>query len=137
MLPTCFDQSVCNRQQLINRHLTGLFHEKVTIVTCIYTALKVKGKRAPTQLQHCVASAVRPISLVHLYEALLAQKEARCAHVHRKSKVDVYLEKSLLKSLLNGKVVRMFLLKFRIQRPKKWTSFKSELQSISNNYGWI
>ena len=70
-------------------HLTGLFHEKVTIVTCIYTALKVKGKRAPTRLQRCVASAVRPISLVHLCEALLAQKEARCAHVHRKSKVDV------------------------------------------------
>ena len=73
--------------------------------------LKVKEKRATTQLQRCVASAVRPISLVHLCEALLAQKEARCAHVHRKSKVDVYLEKSLLKSLLNRKVVKEFLLK--------------------------
>ena len=103
---------------------------KNTIVTCIYTALKVKGKRAPTQLQRCVASAVRPISLVHLCEALLAQKEARCAHVHRKSKVDVYLGKSLLKSILNGNVVKEFLLKFKMQRPKKFTSFKSELQFI-------
>ena len=60
--------------------------------------LKVKGKPALTQLQRCVALAVRPISLVHLYEALLAQKEATCAYVHRKSKVEVYLEKSLLKS---------------------------------------
>ena len=111
--------------------------QKNTIVTCIYTALKVKGKRAPTQLQRCVASAVRPISLVHLCEALLAQKEARCAHVHRKSKVDVYLEKSLSKSILNRNVVKDFLLKFKIQRPKKCTSFKSGLQFMINNCRWI
>ena len=80
-----------------NRDYNQTISQKFTIVACIYTALKVKDKRAPTQLQHCVASAARPISLVHLCEALLAQKEARCAHVHRKSKVDVNLEKSLLK----------------------------------------
>ena len=43
--------------------------------TLIYTALKVKGKCTPTQLQRCVALAVPPISLFHLCEALLAQKE--------------------------------------------------------------
>ena len=77
----------CYRETVI---FNQTISQKNAIVPCIYTALKVKGKRAPTQLQRCVASAVRPISLVHLCEALLAQKEARCAHVHRKSKVDVY-----------------------------------------------
>ena len=79
----------CNRETVI---FNQTISHKNAIVTCIYTALKVKGKRALTQLQCCVASAVQPISLVHLCEALLAQKEARCAHVHRKSKVDINLE---------------------------------------------